>query len=55
MMQTRYFCYGLDGKLNRTSSVPKSVLRYELDSTLNLKLPLTNLVPQIKRLMVDES
>ena len=36
--------------------MPKSVLHYELDevSTLNRKLPLTNLVPQIKRLMVDE-
>ena len=40
--------------VNRTSSMPKSVLRYELekDSTLNWKLPLTNVVPQIKRLMV---
>ena len=44
-------------EVNRTSSVPKSVLRYELDkdSTSNWKLPLTNLVPQIKWLMVDES
>ena len=46
-------------EVNRTSSVPKSDLRYELHkvSTLNWKLPLTNhnLVPQIKRLMVNES
>ena len=43
--------------MNRTTSVPKSVLCYELDkdSTLNWKLPLTNVVPQIKKLMVDES
>ena len=40
---------------NRT--MPKSGLCYELDkdSTSNWKLPLTNVVPQIKRLMVDES
>ena len=40
----------------RTSIVPKFVLRYELDkgSTSVWKVPLTNLVPQIKRLMVDE-
>ena len=45
---------GLDVKLNSTSSVPKSVLCYELDmvSTSNRKLPLTNLVPQIKRLLI---
>ena len=44
-------------EVNRTSSVPKSVLCYELDkdSTSNWKLPLTNVVPKIKRLMVDES
>ena len=38
--------------VNRTSTVPKSVLRYELDKD---ELPLTNVVPQMKRLMVDES
>ena len=48
-------CNGLD-VLNRTSSLPKSVLHYELDkdSTLNWQIPLTNVVPQIKRLMVYE-
>ena len=37
--------------------MPQSVLRNELDkdSTSIWKLPLTNLVPQIKRLMVDEN
>ena len=50
-------CNGLNVKLNWTSSVPKSVHHYELDkdSTSIWKLPLTNLVPQIKRLMVNES
>ena len=40
--------------MNRTTSVPKSVLCYELDkdSTSNWKLPSTNLVPQIKRLRI---
>ena len=35
--------------------MPKSVLRYELekDSTLNWKLPLTNVVPQIKYYRMD--
>ena len=49
-------CNGLNVKLNRTSCMPKSVLLYELDkdSTLIWKLPLANLVSQIKRLMVDE-
>ena len=48
---------GLNVKLKKTSSMLKSVHRYELDkdSTLIWKIPLTNLVPQIKRLMVDES
>ena len=43
--------------MNRTTSVPKSVLCYELDKdiTSNWKLPLTNVVPQIKRLMVYDS
>ena len=43
-----HLCNGLNVAMNRTSSVPKSVLHYELDkdSTLNWKLPLTNLVPQ---------
>ena len=52
-----YVCNRLNMKLNRTSGMPKSVLCYELekDSTLDWKLPLTNLVSQIKRLMVDES
>ena len=37
--------------VNRTSSMPKSVLRYELDkdSTLNCKLPLNSAVHQIKK------
>ena len=43
--------------LNRTSSMPKSVVRYELDkdSTSNWKFPLTNVVPEIKRLIVNYS
>ena len=43
-------------EVNRTSSVPKSVLCYELDKDITSiwKLPLTNLVPEIKRLMVHE-
>ena len=43
--------------MNWTSSVPKSVLRSELDkdSTSNRKLPLTNHVPQREILMVDDS
>ena len=42
---------------NWTFSVPKSVLRYELDkySTSNWKLHLTNVVPQIKRPIENES
>ena len=44
-------------EMNRTISVPKSVLCFGLNkaSTLNWKLPLTNFVTQIKKLMVDES
>ena len=40
---------------NRTSSMPKSVLHFELDkdSTSNWKLPSTNLVPQIKYCRMD--
>ena len=41
--------------VNRTSSMPKSVLHYEFKkySTSNWKLPLTNIVPQINYYGMD--
>ena len=51
-------CNGLNVKLNRTSSMSKSVLSYELDKGqyLGLETPFTqSCSSQIKRLMIDES